>query len=48
LNDVHRIVEVEQKPLDMRDEILLDLWVDDEVLCRGEVGTVRNDANTSP
>jgi hypothetical protein len=46
LNDIHRIVEVEQKPLDMWDEILLDLWVDDEVLCRGEVGTVRNDANT--
>lgn len=33
LNDIHRIVEVEQKPLDMRDEILLDLGVDDEVLC---------------
>jgi hypothetical protein len=45
LNDVHRIIEVEQEPLNMRDEILLDLGVDDEVLCRGKIGTATNDAS---
>lgn len=45
LNNIHRIVEVEQEPFDMRDEVLLDLGVDDEVLCRGQVGAVRDDVN---